>query len=151
MNLCCCVRHGQALLASCSDGVASHAIADVSRFWTLFEAWSSMKKVTAEGVRSAKGDERRFTIRCIHNADANFSEPLLLGVVGDKTPEEMYRILASPDVQLTNEKDKESMLPVVAQTNGHAREMFQRGRVRRVVRIVQVIIVAKQRDHHTSQ
>ena len=36
----------------------------------------------------------------------------------------MHDILASPDVCLTNAKDKELMLPVVTQTNARVQKVF---------------------------
>jgi hypothetical protein len=39
-----------------------------SRFWTLTEAWCSMQTVTPDGLRPATEAERRYTIKCIHNA-----------------------------------------------------------------------------------
>ena len=40
-----------------------------------------------------------------------------------KTPEENYRFLASPDVLIvTNEKDKETLLPIFGKANERVRE-----------------------------
>ena len=94
------------------------------RFWTLMEAWCAMMTATADGVRAAKGSERRFTIACLHNADPKFDTPKLIGFVSDKTPAQMRDILAKPDVAVTNAKDKELFLPVVGQTNEHVKEMM---------------------------
>ena len=41
-----------------------------------------------------------------------------------KTPTEISRFLASPDVFVTNKKDKTTMLPIVGKTNEHVREMM---------------------------
>ena len=95
-----------------------------SRFWTLFEAWSSMMTATADGVRTAEASERRFTIRCIHNADNEFDQPKLVKLLSTKTPQEMYAILAKPDVVVTNDRDKDMMLPVVSSTNEHVKNIF---------------------------
>ncbi|KOO30894.1 trafficking protein particle complex 8 [Chrysochromulina tobinii] len=88
-----------------------------SRFWTLFEAWCSMQTVTPEGLRPATEAERRYTIECIHNATDEYDAKGLVDKVSTKTPDEMYRILEKPDVNVTNAKDKEIMLPIIQKTN----------------------------------
>ena len=95
-----------------------------SRFWTLMEAWCAMMTATADGVRAAKGSEKRYAIECLHNADPKFDTPKLIGFVSDKTPAQMRDILAKPDVAVTNAKDKATMLPIVAQTDMHVKRMM---------------------------
>ena len=95
-----------------------------TRFWTLMEAWCAMKTATADGVRAAKGSEKRYAIECLHNADPKFDTPKLIGFVSDKTPAQMRDILAKPDVAVTNAKDKELFLPVVSKTDEHVKEMM---------------------------
>jgi hypothetical protein len=95
-----------------------------SRFWTLTEAWCSMQTVTSDGLRPAEEAERRYTIKCIHNATAETTEKGLVDLVSKKTPDEMYRILKKPDVNVTNAKDKEAMLPVIQKIENHVIEMF---------------------------
>jgi hypothetical protein len=99
-----------------------------SRFWTLMEAWCSMQTATPEGLRPATEAERRYTIKCIHNADDKHDGEGLVDKVSTKTPEEMYRILMSPDVNVTNAKDKETMLPIILRTNEHVIETFRKVR-----------------------
>ena len=41
-----------------------------------------------------------------------------------KTAEEITKFLASPDVSVTNRKDKVTMLPIVDKTDEHVREMM---------------------------
>ena len=41
-----------------------------------------------------------------------------------KTPDEITQYLAAPDVAVTNQKDKQTMLPIVGKTNEHVREMM---------------------------
>ena len=43
-----------------------------------------------------------------------------------KTPDEMYRILEKPDVNVTNAKDKETMLPIIQKTNDKVIETFKK-------------------------
>jgi hypothetical protein len=95
-----------------------------SRFWTLFEAWSSMMTATADGVRTAEPSERRFTIRCIHNANPKYAIPQLLDLLSSKTPQEIHATLAKPDVVVTNARDKDAMLPVVHSTNERVKTIF---------------------------
>jgi hypothetical protein len=46
--------------------------------------------------------------------------------VSTKTPEEMYRILKKPDVNVTNAKDKATMLPKILKIEEHVIETFQK-------------------------
>ena len=101
-----------------------------TRFWTTMEAWCSMQTSTSTGVRPARGGEQRYTIACIHNANPKYAEPELVEF-SKKTPDEMTKFLASPDVAVTNEKDKKTFLPIVGETNDHVREMMS-GMHRRV-------------------
>jgi len=99
----------------------------VGRFWTMMEAWCAMQMVTSQGVRACESEaEKRYTITCIWNADEEFDVPKLIKKLSTKTPQEMYEILSSPDVVLTNSKDKELMLPVVSSTDKHVMELFER-------------------------
>ena len=98
----------------------------MTRFWTTMEAWCSMMKATANGVRTARDDEARYTIECIHNADAEFMVPYLKKKLGGLTPEQVVSFLASTDVAVTNMKDKETLLPIVRRTNEHVRDVLSR-------------------------
>jgi hypothetical protein len=101
-----------------------------SRFWTLTEAWCSMQTVTPEGLNAAKGAKRRYTIKCIHNATTETTEKGLVDLVSEKKPEEMYGILKKPDVNVTNTKDKEAILPIIQKTNERVIEGFKMFRKR---------------------
>ena len=99
----------------------------VGRFWTMMEAWCAMQVTTPQGVRACESDEeKRYTIKCIWNADEEFDTPKLIKKLSTKTPQEVFEILSSPDVVLTNAKDKVLMLPVVEKTNEHVKELFER-------------------------
>jgi hypothetical protein len=95
-----------------------------SRFWTLTEAWCSMQTATPMGLRPATENEHRYTIECIHNAVFETSGKGLIDLVSTKTPDDMYAILAKPDVNVTNAKDKVAMLPKIKQINEHVVESF---------------------------
>ena len=94
-----------------------------SRFWTLTEAWCSMQTATAEGLKPAT-EERRYTIKCIHTADEKHDVEGLVEKVSQKTPEQMFDHLSKPDVNVTNAKDKQAMLPVIQKTDVHVKEGF---------------------------
>ena len=79
-------------------------------------------QVTSEGVRPAREGESRVTVVCIHNATKDDKRALLK--MSTKTPMEISKFLASPDVAVTNKKDKETMLPIVGKTDAHVREMM---------------------------
>ena len=93
-----------------------------TRFWTTMEGWCAMQKVTSQGVRPAREGEARHTVSCIHNATKKDREALL--EMSTKTPTEISNFLASPDVAVTNKKDKTTMLPIVGKTDEHVREMM---------------------------
>ena len=97
----------------------------VSRFWTLTEAWCSMQKATRDGLKPATEDEqRRYTIKCIHNATEKHDGEGLVEKVSEKKPEEMHGILKKPDVNVTNAKDKEAMLPKILEYDSHVKDMY---------------------------
>ena len=111
-----------------------------SRFWTLTEAWCSMQTATQDGLHNSisKTEEADFTgsdvqvgsrctIKCIHNAAKETTSTGLVDLVATKTPENMYKILEKPDVNVTNAKDKEAMLPVIQKTNERVIEGFRNG------------------------
>merc|ERR1719327_1200294 len=65
----------------------------LSRFWTQFEAWLSMQQATTGKLCRATGSERRETIVTIYNG----------------TPTAV-KVLATPDVTVTNQKDKTTQI-----------------------------------------
>ena len=97
-----------------------------SRFWTLTEAWCSMQTVTSDGLLPATKAERRYTITCIHNATTETTAKGLVDLVSTKKPTEMYDILKLPDVNVTNAKDKEAMLPKILEIDRHVIETFKK-------------------------
>jgi len=97
-----------------------------SRFWTLMEAWCAMQHATSEGLRPATASEARYSIVCIHNASDEFAKPNLIAMVSRRTPDEMYKILGAPDVNVTNAKDKITMLPVVQKTDSRVKDYLSK-------------------------
>ena len=94
-----------------------------SRFWTLFEAWSSMQQLTRTGLRNATDAESRCSIMTLHNASATVGEALV-ELLKRKSPEEVSEILAKPDIQLTNQKDKDAMIPKLKEMNEHVMQLM---------------------------
>ena len=86
-----------------------------------------MKTPTPEGVKPAKENEKRYTIECIHNADAEHGIPKLVKMLSKSfaTPEQMYEMLGRPDVQVTNDSDKDKLRPIVRNTDAHVKEMMR--------------------------
>lgn len=73
-----------------------------------------MQTATKEGLRPIRpGEPCRYTIKCIHNASYDFAAPALEDLVGKKTAADMGRILKAPDVEVTNQKDKDNMIPII--------------------------------------
>ena len=97
-----------------------------SRFWPLMEAWCSMQTVTSDGLRRATEAQRRYTIKCIHRATDKHDGEGLVDKVSTKTPHEMFDHLKNPDVNVTNAKDKEIMLPKILEIDRHIIETFRK-------------------------
>ena len=76
-----------------------------TRFWTLLEAWISMQMATDDGLVTAPREERRCDIVPIHLANSVTASELET-LVADKSLDEIYAMLDSPDIQVTNQKDK---------------------------------------------
>jgi hypothetical protein len=86
-----------------------------------------MQTATSDGLQPSTKAERRYTISCIHNATIETTAKGLVDLVSKSTPTEMYDILKKPDVNVTNLKDKEAMLPVIQKTNARVIENFKNG------------------------
>ena len=95
-----------------------------TRFWTMMEAWCAMVTATSGGVRASTAAERRYTITCIHEADPVLSNQLLVKKLSTKSPAAVATMLASPDVAVTNMKDKDTILPIVAKTDEHVKRVL---------------------------
>ena len=77
---------------------------------TQFEAFLSLRKVTANGLDYTPEEERRCTVVPIHNAPVEFVSALL-NMWASKTALEAHTVLVKPDVKVTNQKDKDMQLP----------------------------------------
>ena len=86
--------------------------------------------MASRGVRAATTADARYTIECLHNAatTAEVSSKQLLDLVLRKSPQKMRDTLASADCAVSNMRDKETLLPVVGQTDEHVRQMMSEAR-----------------------
>lgn len=83
----------------------------IGRFWTQFEAWLSMQRASASGL-VPDAVRSRVSVSCIYNASFE-TESQLFALWASKSVQEAHGALASPDVFVTNQKDKEEQLPKV--------------------------------------
>ena len=90
---------------------------------TQFEAYLSLRTVTANGLDLTPDAKRRCVIKCIHNAPTSFSEALV-GMWATKTAAEAYDILVKPDVRVTNQSDKDVQLPKLKTLNTFAQRVI---------------------------
>ena len=93
----------------------------ISRFWTQFEAWLSMQAPSVNGLAAATLEEKRYAIVPVHGANATMGEGLV-AMWASKTPTEAHKVLASPDVTVTNLKDKETQLKKLLTLDKEVRE-----------------------------
>jgi len=94
----------------------------VPRSQTQFEAFLSLRTVTANGLESTLEDERRCVIKGIHNAFDNIDKNII-DMWANKTAEEAHEILSKPDVTVTNQSDKDAQLPKLLKLNDFAKKM----------------------------
>ena len=93
----------------------------VSRFWTQFEAFLSLRTVAKNGLEPAAEAERRCVIKCIHNAPSSF-EGMIIDMWAGRTANEAHDILAKPDVTVTNQTDKDVQLPKLLKLNEFSKQ-----------------------------
>ena len=75
-------------------------------------------------IIAKEGAEKRWSIRCIHNAADTLMEALTQLVSNNSTPAQMHDVLEKPDISLTNAKDKEAFLPYVKGADEHVKDMM---------------------------
>ena len=100
----------------------------VSRFWTQFEAWASMQFATPKGLTSAVGTRNeRHHIVCIQNAakQPDLYKQALVDTWAKQTPKEAHDYLKSPDVTVTNQRDKDNQLPKIQKLDGTVQAAFE--------------------------
>ena len=88
------------------------------RVWqTQFEAWLGMQEADAGGLHGAPESRRRLTVRCIHNANQQLMQAMLVDMWATRSPEEAREVLARPDVSVTNQSDKDTQLAKLLRFN----------------------------------
>ena len=97
-------------------------ISYLSRFWTQMEAWLSMQLGGTDGLAPAAESMRRCAIECLHTA-TEATRRDLIQMWASRTPEEAYRLLSQPDVQVTNQSDKTTQLEKVGGLDALVRAM----------------------------
>ena len=74
----------------------------MNRFWTQFEAYLSMRRISADGLVDVNDTTNgRAVIRLLHATPAGF-KTALVQEWAFKTPEQAHAILAGPDVQVAS-------------------------------------------------
>ena len=86
----------------------------MSRFWTQFEAWLACQMITDKGLVPAGPTDRRCKVICVRGArDLEEMEQTLFKMWRNRSPQDAYDVLVSPDVTVTNLKDKSAQLPKI--------------------------------------
>mmetsp|Transcript_10152 Transcript_10152/g.33311 ORF Transcript_10152/g.33311 Transcript_10152/m.33311 type:complete len:484 (+) Transcript_10152:691-2142(+) len=93
----------------------------LSRFWTQFEAWCSMQAAAGGGLGPAPAAERRCTVVPIHQATEGMASELIM-MWASRSVDEAIETLASPDVTVTNQSDKELQLYKLRELDSLVRE-----------------------------
>jgi hypothetical protein len=95
-----------------------------TRFWTLFEAWLSMQMASVDGLVPALREKRRCDIVPIHHANSlTVSE--LEALVAGKSLDQIHATLDSPDVSVTNQKDKGQQLAKLLALDSQVRQVVR--------------------------
>ena len=93
----------------------------MGRFWTVLEAWIAMRKADASGlVESTIKDDKRWSVMCPYETDVAVSEQWRRTLEMDylhKSLEDTKATLLSPDIEVTNKKDKETQIPKLTALN----------------------------------
>merc|ERR1712185_341859 len=79
------------------------------------------------GLKSGVGTpNERFRIVCVQNAaeQPELHRQMLITSWKDKTPQQAHDFLAKPDVQVTNQSDKQGQLPKIAALGSTVKEAF---------------------------
>ena len=91
---------------------------------TQFEAWLSMQQASIRGLESAPVSARRIAVQCMKGAPNSLADALV-EEWGDVTVEIAQQKLAGSDVAVTNQSDKEILLPKLIEMDEKVRTNFQ--------------------------
>lgn len=79
------------------------------------------------GLKSGVGTpNERFRIVCTQNAEKGIDDKRLIQMWAARTPQQAHDFLAKPDVQVTNQSDKEGQLPKIAKLGSTVKEAFDK-------------------------
>jgi hypothetical protein len=101
----------------------------MTRFWTLLEAWISMQMVTEAGLVPALRERRRCDIVPIHDASsADVSDLVaeLETLVAGKNLDQIYDMLKTGDIRVTNQKDKDTQLEKLQGLDSQVRHVVRK-------------------------
>ena len=102
----------------------------LKRFWTQFEAWVAMRKSSESGLVDVKKDEeKRWVIVAPTETNlraAKKIKELLEESWQTTTVEDAEKTLNQDDIDVTNQKDKEIMLPKLKQLDVDSSEIFRK-------------------------
>ena len=106
------------------------------RFWTLFECWLALQRGSEHGLVSAIQGEAfsaeryqygRAYFMHLHLASrSNAARQQVIDMLGQAEPEEVFIILSSPDVRVTNQSDKDDKLAEVLHLSELVKETLRK-------------------------
>ena len=113
------LRHSNLLYLGCSVIVLID-LSYQSRFWPQFELWLSLRGVSDGTLGPSTERTQRAHALPIHSATTELTTSLI-EFWRLKSPVEAHRVLRAKDVRVTNNKDKETMLPKIEAITEEAR------------------------------
>ena len=100
---------------------ASHTV------WTQFEAWLAMRKASRQGLGNAKAHEARWSIAMLYGCPEAQRNSLMQEWLKCSHVEAKEK-LSKPDVEVTNQQDKDVHLPKLADIDRAAQRMMKEPR-----------------------
>ena len=102
----------------------------ISRFWTQFEAYIAMRQASEQGLIDAP-NEARWTADVPYSTDpdseeSKFAKAQLKATWAHCTVEDAFDKLSKPDIAVTNQSDKEIMLPKLRALDQEVKAMMTR-------------------------
>ena len=108
-----------------SDPDLLDALADATRFWCCFEGFFAIHKAFRTGVAIASVQEvEARAIFCELGAAAGQLERMFEGTWRERTVSQTMDALRKDDIQVTNMKDKEVLIPKMEEFERRVQELF---------------------------
>ena len=108
-----------------SDPDLLDALADATRFWCCFEGFFAIHKAFTTGVAIASVQEvEARAIFCELGAAAGQLERMFEGSWRERTVSQTMEALRKDDIQVTNMKDKEVLIPKMEEFERRVQELF---------------------------